>query len=50
MGGATEIPHDLGVAVVVFIEQDEGEIRIIGARVAGKRESGLCYSKMGYRK
>lgn len=36
-----------GVAVVVFTERNEDTIRIIGARMAGKRELSLYYSRMG---
>ena len=36
-----------GVAVVVFTEREEGVIRIIGARLAGKRERDWYYSKRG---
>ncbi len=36
-----------GVAVVVFTEREEGVIRIIGARLAGKRERDLYYSRKG---
>lgn len=43
-------PIERSVAVVVFTERDEGTIRIIGARMAGKRELGLYYSKMGCHK
>ena len=36
-----------GVAVVVFTEREEGVIRIIGARLVGKRERDLYYSRKG---
>ena len=32
---------DRGIAVVVYTETDEGQVRIIGARLANKRERDL---------
>lgn len=37
-----------GVAVVVFTERDEDVIRIIGARIASKREEALYLSEADY--
>ena len=41
-------PIELGVVVVVFTERDEDVIRIIGARIASKREEALYLSETDY--
>ena len=41
-------PIKRGVVVVVFTERDEDVIRIIGVRVAGKREEALYLSETDY--
>ena len=40
-------PIERGVVVVVYTERDEDMIRIIGARLANKREQELFGSYMG---
>ena len=40
-------PIGRGIVVVVFTEREEGAIRIIGARMAGKRELAAYYSRRG---
>jgi hypothetical protein len=39
-------PIDRGLVVVVYTEPEEGVIRIIGARLANKRERALYRSQM----
>jgi uncharacterized DUF497 family protein len=39
-------PIDRGLVVVVYTEPEEGVIRIIGARLANKREQALYRSRM----
>ncbi len=39
-------PIRRGLVVVIYTERDEGLIRIIGARLANKREQGLYRSHM----
>ena len=39
-------PIDRGLVVVVYTEQEEDRIRIIGARLANKREQALYRSHM----
>ena len=39
-------PIDRGLAVVVYTEPEEGGVRIIGARLANKREQALYRSQM----
>ena len=39
-------PIDLGLVLVVYSEPEEGVIRIIGARLASKREQALYRSQM----
>ena len=41
-------PIERGVVVVVFTERDEDVIRIIGARIASKREEALYLSETDY--
>ena len=41
-------PIERGVVVVVFTERDEDVIRIIGTRVASKREEALYLSETDY--
>ena len=43
-------PLDRGLVVVVYTERDEERIRIIGARLANKREQSLYHSHVGARK
>ena len=43
-------PIERGVVVVVFTERDEDVIRIIGARIASKREEVLYLSETDYLK
>jgi len=40
-------PIDRGLLVVVYTERDEELIRIIGARLANKREQSLYHSHVG---
>lgn len=40
-------PIERGIVVVVYTERDEDMIRIIGARLANKREQELFSSHMG---
>ena len=37
-------PIDRGIVVVVYTEREEGRLRIIGARLATRREQDLYYS------
>lgn len=38
-------PIDRGIVVVVYTEPEEGRVRIIGARLATKREQALYFSQ-----
>jgi uncharacterized DUF497 family protein len=38
-------PIDRGIVVVVYTEPEEGRCRIIGARMASKREQDLYFSR-----
>jgi uncharacterized DUF497 family protein len=38
-------PIDRGIVVVVYTEPEEGRCRIIGARLASRRERGLYASR-----
>ena len=40
-------PIERGIVVVVYTERDEDLVRIIGARLADKREQELFSSQMG---
>jgi hypothetical protein len=39
-------PIDRGIIVIVYTEPEEGLVRIIGARLASKREQAMYHSHM----